>query len=346
MAEWGDTANPLTTDRLVVRVMRPHDIPTFAAYRNDPDVARHQLWDLPYTDDDAHGDLDDQADRSDVVAGRWTQLAIEHDGEVIGDVALHLDATGKVAEIGFTLAREHWGHGYATEAAGAVLADLVDRVGVIRVIGELDPPNTASARVLERIGLRHEVTTKKSFFWRGEWTDNTTYSTTAEDWCEWRRLQATPVDEVELVEITSENQEAYAGLAAHEGQRRLVAPMLGNYGDALFPPEEQGVPLVPVLRGIAADTEPAGFLMYAAANETVPEPYLWRLLVAAKHQGRGIGRMALDLLATALASEGHRVLMVSFVDDRGGPKEFYLRSGFELTGTMNGDEVEARRRLK
>ena len=72
MAEWGDTANPLTTDRLVVRVMRPHDIPTFAAYRNDPDVARHQLWDLPYTDDDAHGDLDDQADRSDVVAGRWT----------------------------------------------------------------------------------------------------------------------------------------------------------------------------------------------------------------------------------------------------------------------------------
>ena len=122
MAEWGDTANPLTTDRLVVRVMRPHDIPTFAAYRNDPDVARHQLWDLPYTDDDAHGDLDDQADRSDVVAGRWTQLAIEHDGEVIGDVALHLDATGKVAEIGFTLAREHWGHGYATEAAGAVVA--------------------------------------------------------------------------------------------------------------------------------------------------------------------------------------------------------------------------------
>lgn len=132
MAEWGDTAYPLTTDRLVVRVMRPHDIPTFAAYRNDPDVARHQLWDLPYTDDDAHGDLDDQADRSDVVAGRWTQLAIEHDREVIGDVALHLDATGKVAEIGFTLAREHWGHGYATEAAGAVLADLVDRVGVLR----------------------------------------------------------------------------------------------------------------------------------------------------------------------------------------------------------------------
>lgn len=110
MAEWGDTANPLTN--------RPAhhagdasagNIPTFAAYRNDPDVARHQLWDLPYTDDDAHGDLDDQADRSDVVAGRWTQLAIEHDGEVIGDVALHLDATGKVAEIGFTLARDAGG---------------------------------------------------------------------------------------------------------------------------------------------------------------------------------------------------------------------------------------------
>ena len=149
MAEWGDTANPLTTDRLVVRVMRPHDIPTFAAYRNDPDVARHQLWDLPYTDDDAHGDLDDQADRSDVVAGRWTQLAIEHDGEVIGDVALHLDATGKVAEICFTLAREHWGHGYATEAAGAVL----EAAALGEVDATIDPENAASLHVLRKLGF-------------------------------------------------------------------------------------------------------------------------------------------------------------------------------------------------
>ena len=82
---------------------------------------------------------------------------------MIGDVVTHVDPTGGVAEIGYTLAREHHGHGYASEAAAALAAVLFDEVGVGRVYGELAPENIASQRVLEAIGLRFEAVTKKSY---------------------------------------------------------------------------------------------------------------------------------------------------------------------------------------
>ncbi|MEZ5192210.1 MAG: GNAT family N-acetyltransferase [Nocardioides sp.] len=165
------TAYPQRTERLLVRIMCSTDAPVFAAYRS-PEVARHQLWDLPYTLADATEVLASQDEQDDLVLGGWTQLAVEHDGEVVGDVCAHVDETGWLAEIGFTLAREHQGRGFATEAATALVTDLVERVGVGRVVGELDPVNVASQRVLESIGLDYEATTLKSFRWRGEWTDN------------------------------------------------------------------------------------------------------------------------------------------------------------------------------
>ena len=160
---------PLRTERLVLRVMRATDAVAFAAYRNDPEVARYQSWDLPFTEQDALSLLCGQADRDDVSPGQWTQFAVERDGELVGDVCAHLHDTCAVAEIGFTLARTHQGRGYASEAVQALVGDLVQRVGVGRVCAELDPENIASQRVLENVGLMYEATTKKSFLWRGQW---------------------------------------------------------------------------------------------------------------------------------------------------------------------------------
>src|SRR5512139_908444 len=92
---------PLRTERLVLRVMRTTDAAPFAAYRNDPEVARYQSWDLPFTEQDALLLLSGQDDRDDVTPGQWTQFAVERDGDLIGDVCAHVDDSGGVAEIGF-----------------------------------------------------------------------------------------------------------------------------------------------------------------------------------------------------------------------------------------------------
>jgi len=331
----------LQTPRLRVRIMRSSDAPAFVAYRNDPEVARHQLWDLPYTESDADF-LRTQDDLDDLEETGWTQLAVEVAGVVVGDVCCCLDDARAQAEVGFTLAREHWGHGYASEAALALVEHLVDVVGVVRVYGELDPVNVASQRVLESIGLVHESDTRKSFLWRGEWTDNMSYAATAEEWRAWRSRPTGPPDSVSLVAITPETQRAWARVETHWSQRRMVSPVATSYGDALFPEVVDGAALVPVLLGIEADGGRVGFLMYADATAAQPTPYLWRFLIDRRHQGRGIGRLAMAALAERLRDQGHAELLLSFGEGPGSPRGFYLGLGAELTGEVDGGEIVAR----
>lgn len=334
------TGYPLATERLVLRVMRSADARAFAAYRNDPEVARYQSWDLPFTLDDATRSLAGQDAADDLTLGGWTQLAVEHDGELIGDVCAHVDESGGVAEIGFTLIPGHQGRGYALEAASALVSDLVDRVGVHRVQAELDPANAASQRLLERLGLRHESTTTRSFLCRGEWVDTMRYGATAEELRAWRARRTTPPEAVRLVPVTVDNHRDYGALRTHHSQERFVATMAESFADALFPEVVDGAPLVPRLFGVEADGEPAGFVMLAAVTTAHPEPSLWRLLVDRLHQRRGIGRRALDLVTDLLRAEGAGSLVTSWVDAPGGPRGFYLGYGFTDTGRVDhGEQV-------
>src|SRR5690606_34187859 len=102
------------------------------------------------------------------------------------------------------------------------------------------------------------------------------------------------------------NQWAHRKLRTHRSQERFVAPVEQSYGDALFPWTEGGQPVQPVLLGMEADNEPVGFLMYADVQPGVAEPYLWRLLVDRRHQGRGIGRRAMGEVLDRLRAAGHR----------------------------------------
>lgn len=332
----------IRTARLLVRIMRTSDAPAFAAYRNDPAVAKHQLWDLPYTLDDALDVLDSQDDQHDLQVGGWTQLALEHDGQVVGDVCAHLDETGAVAEIGYTLARYHQGRGFAREAAGALVDALFARPAVVRVYAELDPPNVASQRVLEAVGLRFEALTRRSFLWRGEWTDNLTYALTRGDYEAWQARPTGPVSGVGLVPLTAANFRAYGRLATHYSQQRFVATVEQSYADALFPEVVDGAPLAPRLWGVDAAGEPAGFVMIADVTDAHPEPSLWRLLVDRRHQGRGVGTAAVGRLVALLRAQGRTSLTVSWVEGAGSPRAFYEKLGFVPTGRLLDGEVEGR----
>nr|WP_306270535.1 GNAT family N-acetyltransferase [Ornithinimicrobium sp. HY1793] len=334
------------TDRLTVRMLREDDIDVLTAYRNDPQVSALQDWDLPYPRERAERLVAAHADRDDVEPGKGTQLAIDLDGQLIGDLFVGLDEHCGVAEIGFSLAADHHGKGYAVEAASVAVDDLIDRLGVHRLVGELSPDNLASARLLERLGMTFEYFAEKSFWWRGAWDDNLFYSMTADQRRAWRDRLLTPPEQVRLVELTHENIGPYRRLRTHRTQERFVATMDQSFADALFPEPENGHPVVAVLRGIEADGEPAGFLMWAdAINEGTPDPYLWRFLIDRRHQGRGIGRQALDLWTADLRAAGQTAVEASWVQAPGGPEAFYLKAGFALTGEMDDDEAVARLEL-
>ena len=82
--------------------------------------------------------------------------------------------------------------------------------------------------------------------------------------------------------------------------------------------------------------------MLANTSDAHPEPYLWRLLVDRLHQRRGIGRRVLDLVVEQCREWGANTLMTSWNPERGTPEPFYLAYGFEPTGNVVDDEIEAR----
>lgn len=341
-----DTVYPLRTSRLVLRMLHPDDIDTLTAYRNHPQVAALQDWELPYPRERAERLVAAHANRDDIAVGTGTQVAIERDGELIGDIFVGVDEHCGVAEIGFTLTFDNQGKGYAVEAVSAVIDDLVDRLGVHRLVAELSPDNDTSARLLERLGMTFEYFAEKSFWWRGAWDNNLYYSMTAEQRRVWRDRPRSAPEQVRLVELTHANIWTYRRLRTHRTQERFVATMDQSFTDALFPEPEQGHTVFPVLRGIEADREPAGFLMWAdGVNEGTPDPYLWRFLIDRRHQRRGIGGRALELWADDLRAAGHTAIETSWVQGHGGPEPFYLGAGFMLTGELDDGEAVARLRL-
>ena len=330
---------PILTPRLQLRAMRLADGETVAAYRSDPAVAHFQDWPMPY---DSAGLLERLAAAEglgpDLTAG--TNLVIEVDGQLVGDVYVRLD--GGVAEIGYTLRPEHRGRGYATEAAAALVDHLIEDHGVHRITAGLDPENVASMRILEAIGMRKEAVAREAYLVRGKWVDDLRYSMLAAERSEWVQRTRTVPGTVELVEITPADAYLWGRLATHHSQERLVSPMALSFRDALFPEVVDGAPVVPWLRGVLADGERAAFVMVAATTEVHTEPFLWRLLVDRMHQRRGIGKLALAALVRQLSAEGHRTLLTSWNEGIGSPRPFYEALGFVPTGRDVDGETEAR----
>ena len=89
---------------------------------------------------------------------------------------------------------------------------------------------------------------------------------------------------------------------------------------------------------------PVGFVMvYRDAAARVF--YIWRFMIDARHQGRGFGRRALELLVDEARRDGAGEVTLSVVPGEHSAREFYARLGFEETGELEGDEVVMRLRL-
>lgn len=166
---------------VVVRSMTGSDAAALAAYRSDPEVARYQSWEAPYPLADAEALVAAVAGKDPVTADDWVQLAIEVDGRQVGDVAALVHDEGRQARIGVTLAPDAHGHGYATRALTALIDHLVAH-GVHRVVADCDGRNTASARLLERVGMRREAEHRSAAWWKGEWTDELVFAVLADEW--------------------------------------------------------------------------------------------------------------------------------------------------------------------
>ncbi len=340
----GSRLLPLRTPRLTLRSLRADDAPTFVAYRNDPEVARYQDWPLPLTPEAGQAFVLEQSDVTGPRAGEWVQIAVDHEGELIGDLAVGLDGTGKLAMIGYSLRADRQGRGFGTEAVGALIDAMFER-GLHRASATLDPDNIASAMLLERLGFRYEGRATAAAFVRGSWADDDRYAILAEERAAWLARPTDRPQDVQLVELTPDRVRAVGRLATHHSQERFVAPMGQTFGDALASDVVDGMLVEPWYRVIEADGVVVGFLLIAEETPPGEIPFLWRLLIDRWHQGRGIGSRAVALLIDRLRARGKDRLHVSWYPGRGGPEPFYRKLGFVPDGRVIDGQVIAELRF-
>lgn len=148
----------LTTPRLTLRSWRETDRDEFAALNADPEV----MWDLggPFVRADSDAKFDRY--RATFHQHGFSRLAIEErQGRFVGYAGIMPAAPnhplGPHVEIGWRLARAVWGKGYATEAAGAVLRDAFERLGLAEIVAYTAPDNVRSQAVMERLGMQRDA---------------------------------------------------------------------------------------------------------------------------------------------------------------------------------------------
>jgi diamine N-acetyltransferase len=146
-----------------------------------------------------------------------------------------------------------------------------------------------------------------------------------------------PDAEVSLREITAETVVEICKLSdtLTEPKRNMVAPNAVSIAQAHFSEHAW-------FRAIYADETPVGFLMLHddPAERTY---FLWRLMVAEPHHGKGFGRRAMELLIDHVKTRpGATELGTSCGEGQGSPEGFYRKLGFERTGEMLGHEVGLR----
>lgn len=178
---------PIVTPRLVLRRFSEGDLGAFLAYRNDPEVARYQGWTTPMDEAAAWVFLAECAIAPVDPARGGTQIAVElaATGELVGD--LYLGSYGgdpRQAMLGYSLARRHWGRGYAGEAARGLLGYVFGSLGLHRVVATVDTRNALSVALLERLGMRREGHFRQCYYDErsGAWADEYFYALLREEW--------------------------------------------------------------------------------------------------------------------------------------------------------------------
>ena len=149
---------PLLTERLSIAPLAMPDLESFLAYRQDPEIARFQSWDPSYSREQALELIESQVGVELPSKGQWLQLAIHHlmSGELVGDLALHaLEENKSRFEIGFTIAKQYQGRGFAREAALRLMNELGFEVAT-KFIAASDSRNKASIKVLTALGFQQQ----------------------------------------------------------------------------------------------------------------------------------------------------------------------------------------------
>lgn len=173
---------PLQTERLTLRVYALSDIPALVPLIGAGEVAATTLR-IPHPYSESYARDFIAKAQEDLASGSCLRLAIvlrERD-TLCGGVGLQIEREHGRAELGYWIGVPYWGNGYATEAARSVVNYGFGTLGLHRIFASHFTNNPASARILRKIGMRHEGSLRGHILKWGEFLDLEMYGMLASD---------------------------------------------------------------------------------------------------------------------------------------------------------------------
>ncbi len=144
----------IRTERLLLRPVCADDAGAIYAYAGDPENTRYMVF-LPYAS------LEETAAHIREAEAEWAgtnpaflEFVILWNGAIAGGLSVYYTSEAGVAELGWVVNKAFWGRGFALEAAKALISHGRQAWGWTRVIAQCDSENTASRRVMEKLGMQ------------------------------------------------------------------------------------------------------------------------------------------------------------------------------------------------
>ena len=172
------TPNCLYTARLVLRPPCPDDVEGYFAFARDPRYAFF-AFDGEVTRERIARFLERYIVGPPEV---HPMFVIEHEGELVGSAQLDVDGPNRLASLGYGVSPGCWGRGLATEAARAVVEHGFKSFGLDKIWARVDPRNSTSIRVLEKLGMQREGVLRQHLIRRGERVDRVYYGLLRQEW--------------------------------------------------------------------------------------------------------------------------------------------------------------------
>lgn len=173
----------IETERLLLRKLTMRDASDMFHYCQDREVARHVLWEAHTSilETRAYIRYNLYQYRSGE-PGSWG-IVLRETGRVVGTIGyMSYNADNSTVEIGYSLAREHWGKGLMTEALRAVIEETFRTLKVHRIEAMHFTDNPASGRVMAKCGMTHEGHMRERICCKGQFRDVEMWGILRKDW--------------------------------------------------------------------------------------------------------------------------------------------------------------------
>ena len=174
----------ITTERLILREFVPSDWQAVLAYQSDARYLCYYAW-TERTPAAVQAFIQMFLDHQKAQPRTKFQLAIvlKSSQQLIGNCGIRQNtADDHQAEIGYEIAPNHWGNGYATEAVRAIVAFGFTQLRLHRIWAECIADNLGSARVLQKLDLQPEGQLRENQYFKGRWWDTKIFAILAHEW--------------------------------------------------------------------------------------------------------------------------------------------------------------------